>query len=207
MALGYCDLEHSWSTEVLPYLPFILEHCPNNETFCRVDDESRIFDHNLTLAAISAMKTAAVLDAPWFIAVGFKKPHAPWGVPTKYFDQWNASTLPTAKHPVASEEIPNLALIDNFQVVLDKGDQKFAWSPKVLPLPTPVQQQLRHAYYASVSYIDEQVGLLLVRLLLLLLFPFSCRFIPPHPTPVTPIPFTHKHTLPRVGRLGRARAD
>ena len=26
--MGYCDLERSWSTEVLPYLPFKLEHCP-----------------------------------------------------------------------------------------------------------------------------------------------------------------------------------
>jgi iduronate 2-sulfatase len=58
--------------------------------------------------------------------------------------------------------MPDVALIDNFQVLMDSGVHgAYTWSPKAAPLPTPVQQQLRQAYYAAVSYIDEQVGILL----------------------------------------------
>ena len=66
--MGYCDLNRSWSTDVLPYLPFQLEHCPNNAQFCRVEDETTIFDHNLTIAAIHAMRLAAARPDPWFLA-------------------------------------------------------------------------------------------------------------------------------------------
>ena len=53
---------------------------PGGAQYCKVDDETQIFDHNLTIAAISAIGVASKLYKPWFVAVGFKKPHAPWGV-------------------------------------------------------------------------------------------------------------------------------
>lgn len=163
--LGFCDTDRSWSTEVLPYLPFKLEYCPGevlanrSKSFCRVDDETKIFDSNLTAAAVSAIERAAGLDRPWFVAVGYKKPHAPWGIPSRFFDQWDASKLPIAAHPVASTGVPSVALIENFLVKLENGTA-YPWQPRA-PLPVEIAQMLRQAYYAAVSFVDEQVGKLL----------------------------------------------
>ena len=171
----------------------------NGAQFCRVDDETRIFDHNLTLAAINGISVAAKLDKPWFVAVGFKKPHAPWGVyvvsthtpavsgpaahvppsprpvlhlsrvdlsctllplsalrPSRFFDQWNPKQLQTATHSLAAAGVPDVALIHDFPVVLANGSN-YTWQPKGPAVPTEVAQLLRQAYYAAVSFVDEQV--------------------------------------------------
>jgi len=86
---------------------------------------------------------------PFFIAAGFYRPHTPWITPRKYFDLYpmDKITLPeiSAETP---QDYPPLALA----------------STKPWPYDgvTPEQaRECKRAYYASISFVDAQVGRLL----------------------------------------------
>lgn len=92
---------------------------------------------------------------PFFLAVGFLKPHLPFVAPEKY---WNL---------YAPEKIP-LPLIDHLPLGApayaghDNGElHAYANVPKGNPIPADFASKLRNGYYACVSYTDTQVGRLL----------------------------------------------
>ena len=129
---GYCDIPLSWSNnlgaEPFTYLPYVREHCPKG-TFCTISDESTIFDYTLanrtvaTLRRLASSKSGSPngLPRPWFLGVGFKKPHAPWGSPERTLDLYNASDLAVAAFPTAPVDMPDVAFIHNFGIELPTG--------------------------------------------------------------------------------------
>ena len=88
-----------------------------------------------------------IKDLPFFLAVGFDKPHVPFRAPTKYFDLYAPQdfTLPT--HSSFPENAP-----------------LFAVSAEPYKLSDAKTLELTHAYAACVSYIDAQVGRVLNQL-------------------------------------------
>jgi uncharacterized sulfatase len=88
-------------------------------------------------------------DRPFFLAVGFFRPHTPYVAPKKYFDLYplESVALPYAP-PGDRDDIPTAAFAHN------------------CPLPNynldlPTLHKATQAYYACVSFIDAQVGRLL----------------------------------------------
>jgi uncharacterized sulfatase len=83
-------------------------------------------------------------DKPFFLAVGFFRPHTPYVAPHKYFETYPADKVPLAKMPVDDrKDIPDPALpVKNPNYGLDEKTQREA-----------VQ-----AYFASISFMDQQVG-------------------------------------------------
>jgi iduronate 2-sulfatase len=105
--------------------------------------------------AAEAVKTlAAVRDKPFFLAVGFWKPHAPFNAPKRYWDLYDPAKLPPLdpKRPAA----PEVAFHDSREVL--------GIPPKNVT-PTAAQAaEMRHGYLANVSYMDAQVGKVLAAL-------------------------------------------
>ena len=93
----------------------------------------------------------AVKDKPFFLAVGFLKPHLPFNAPKKYWDLYDPGKiqLPEGEAPEAA---PRLALT-NFGELRNYAD-----IPKQGPLSQAQAVHLVHGYYACVSYMDAQVG-------------------------------------------------
>jgi iduronate 2-sulfatase len=89
-------------------------------------------------------------DKPFFIAVGFYKPHCPWISPSKYFDIYNLNQiqLPYVDLGKAKLNYPDLAL-----------KSTIPWPN--LGLNVHDQKQVKLAYYSSISFVDAQVGRLL----------------------------------------------
>jgi iduronate 2-sulfatase len=83
-------------------------------------------------------------DVPFFIAVGFLKPHAPWIVPDAYFKMY----------PPASVELPPLPPSSQ-HVVPVRGRRVFNGVPKASG------RDALAAYYAAVTFMDAQLGLIL----------------------------------------------
>lgn len=95
-------------------------------------------------------------DRPFFLAMGFYKPHLPFTAPKRYWDHYDPSTIALAENPFAPEGVTEFSLT-NFGELrkyygIPQGDD---------PVPDTLARQLIHGYYACVSYIDAQIGRLL----------------------------------------------
>lgn len=109
--------------------------------------------------AVKQLKRLGKSGNPFFMAVGFFKPHLPFTAPKKYWDLYDQKAMDTAPfqgipldawkgglHP--SSEFNQYAL----------GEEKASVD---VPVSKEYAQLLRHAYYACISYTDAQVGKLL----------------------------------------------
>ncbi len=90
-------------------------------------------------------------DNPFFIAVGFLKPHDPFIAPKKYFDLYPPESLKLPEDP--PDRSPELAQAigsgwkDEFDLFTDKERREFM-----------------RAYYAGVSFMDAQLGKIMAAL-------------------------------------------
>ncbi|MGH9161847.1 MAG: sulfatase [Vicinamibacteraceae bacterium] len=114
-----------------------------------VPDEA-YFDGRIAQAAIQALRTHK--DEPFFLAVGFWKPHLPFNAPQKYWDLFDPDQIPSPLPASPPRGVPPIALHDFREL---RGYQGM---PKDGGL-TPAQvRHLRHGYYAAISFVDAQIG-------------------------------------------------
>jgi arylsulfatase A-like enzyme len=102
--------------------------------------------------AIELIGEFAKENAPFFLAVGFKKPHLPFVAPKKYWDLYDREEVPLAQY----QQMPEGAPAYHFQ---DSWELRSGYAP--IPegiLPEEMQRRMVHGYYACTSYIDTQVG-------------------------------------------------
>ncbi len=91
-------------------------------------------------------------DEPFFLGVGFQKPHLPFTAPGKYFDLYDPAELPMPKDAQRPVGAPPLAFT-RWQELRGYTD-----IPREGPLPPGKTQELIHGYYAATSYMDAQAG-------------------------------------------------
>lgn len=92
---------------------------------------------------------------PFFLAVGFLKPHLPFVAPKKYWDLYDPNQIPV---PV-SDKLPTGAPV--FAGHTNGELHAYRGVPEGNPIPTDFAKTLRHGYYAAISYTDAQIGRLL----------------------------------------------
>ncbi len=106
-----------------------------------------------TLLAIETMKEmVAAGDKPFFLALGFKKPHLNWTAPTKYWDMYDREKIPMATFSDAPDGGAAMGLHASFELRTRAGIPKFG------PIDPELSRTLKHAYLACVSYVDAQIG-------------------------------------------------
>ena len=118
------------------------------------------YDGAQTTIAIDKLKTLKKQGAPFFLSIGYYKPHLPFTAPKKYWDLYNENEMPVASNPFTPKNAPDFALSGDIEL-RNYDDQHDLPLPAEAPLSIKRQQQLIHGYYASVSYIDAQIGRLL----------------------------------------------
>lgn len=94
-------------------------------------------------------------DNPFFLAVGFRKPHLPFSAPKRYWDLYERDAISTPENAEKPIGIPDFACHNSQEL------RGYADIPDDGPLPDELIRRLRHGYYACVSYMDAQVGKLL----------------------------------------------
>lgn len=95
-----------------------------------VDDDA-LFDGRNARRAIELLQARAGAAEPFFLAVGFRRPHLPWLAPKRYFDLY----------PPESIELPPRAADGNRA-----------------PADESVHRQMLAHYYASLAYVDAMIG-------------------------------------------------
>ena len=84
-------------------------------------------------------------DRPFFLAVGFFRPHTPYVSPQNYFDLYQEQEMPVVQGVKEDQaDIPPAGLA-SYKKEQDK-------------LTDDLRRQCRQAYYASISFMDAQVG-------------------------------------------------
>jgi len=115
------------------------------------------FDGAMALTAEREIEDLAKQSEPFFLAVGFVKPHLPFVAPKKYWDLYDRAAL-----ALASYQLPPVGSPPQAQVIPNSGELRdYFGVPPSGPISETQQRELIHAYAACVSYIDAQVDLLL----------------------------------------------
>ena len=96
-------------------------------------------------------------DKPFFLAVGFNKPHSPPTAPKKFFDLYDPEKIPLpvdfATQPRAPAGFPDLSIPHRNADLFIGRDS-----------PPAAAREMIRAYYASTSFMDAQVGRVLAEL-------------------------------------------
>jgi arylsulfatase A-like enzyme len=132
----------------------------NASEIADVEDDA-YYDGAQTTRAIEVMERLAKQDKPFFLSVGYYRPHLPFNAPKKYWDLYNRDEIPLAENQFVPTGTP---------AFLVHGDSELRKSyTDCTDLPLPIdgpwdearQREIKHGYCASVSYTDAQVGRLL----------------------------------------------
>lgn len=94
-------------------------------------------------------------DSPFFMAVGFARPHMPFSVPLKYWDMYDPDLLPMPEIENGPIGAPDYATKRDGEIV---QYSPIPHSSEADPFPEELTRKLIHGYYASTSYVDAQIG-------------------------------------------------
>jgi iduronate 2-sulfatase len=127
---------------------------PATEAFDAPDSSYR--DGALTEIALQ-MLSEYNSKQPFFLAVGFSKPHLPFVAPQRYWNLYRREEIPLAPNNFMPKGAPRFAI---------NSHTEFACYEDLVRAPNPTEGQLtedqarllKHGYYACVSFIDAQIG-------------------------------------------------
>lgn len=105
--------------------------------------------------AIGALRR--VEDKPFFMCVGFAKPHLPFAAPKRFWDMYDRDQF-TVPNPELPQGTPKIAITKWGELRAYQG------IPAKGPLSDQMTKELMHGYAASVSFADAQVGKVLAEL-------------------------------------------
>jgi len=107
-------------------------------------------------AAIAALR--GLKGKPFFLGVGFIKPHTPFVAPKKYWDLYAPKKIQLAARSELPKGAPAMAGHNSGEV------RRYTDQPKRDPFTEANARNLRHGYFACISYVDAQVGRVLAEL-------------------------------------------
>jgi len=87
---------------------------------------------------------------PFFLAVGFWRPHLPFLAPQPYWERYDADSLTLAANWEPPANVPKIALHNSREL--------FGYGGVDLANVDELRRQLWHGYYASITYVDAQIG-------------------------------------------------
>lgn len=131
-------------------------HASDLKCECRDVPDDAYFDGRIATLAIEALQDRKAADEPFFLAVGFWKPHSPFNAPKKYWDLYDRSKLSPPANPEWPQDAPRIAW-HNSREILGRPPKNRELSPEAI-------MEIRHGYLAAISYMDAQIGRVLAEL-------------------------------------------
>jgi len=135
-----------------------------NIAFDTVDDSRGYFFENANVHDTIyrdgkiANKTIRDLDLlkasgkPFFLAVGFMKPHLPFNAPTKYWDMYKREDIKLPDNNFRPKDAPDASIHNSGELCA------YAGIPQTGPLNDSLATTMIHGYRACVTYVDAQIG-------------------------------------------------
>ncbi|MCA8999384.1 MAG: sulfatase [Planctomycetaceae bacterium] len=116
-------------------------------------DDGAYSDGRIAAEGIKRLQQYKESGQPFFLALGFTKPHLPFCAPKKYWDLYEPSKLPVSSVNDYPQGAPpyagkhKLGELNQYKPV-----------PQDPPLSEEMTRTLIHGYYAALSYMDSQLG-------------------------------------------------
>ena len=122
--------------------------------------DNAFYDGAQTDLALATLRRIKDGRQPFFMPLGYYRPHLPFVAPKRYWDLYDPAELSPARNPYLPKDAPVMAADSSYEL---KGcyDLEFVGHPSVYTLPEDVARRLKHGYCASVSYIDACLGRML----------------------------------------------
>ena len=122
--------------------------------FCESADvpDTAYDDGKVRQKTIEDLKRLKEKDEPFFLACGFWRPHLPFNAPKKYWDMYNREDIPLAPNRYRPENLPD-------QVTSSSEIKSYARVDNTSDID--FHREAKHGYYACLSYIDAQIGMIL----------------------------------------------
>ena len=117
-------------------------------------------DTKMVNKAIEKLDELTAKEQPFFMALGFLKPHLPFNAPKKYWDLYNEKDIELATNRYQPKNSPDISMHKYGEL------RKYTNIPSDfnIDVPDSTQKKLIHGYYACVSYIDDEIGKLIKHL-------------------------------------------
>lgn len=109
-------------------------------------------DNKIARKAVSELNRLKEKQQPFFLAVGFRKPHLPFVAPKKYWDFYRREEIKMADNRYRSEGLPRQ---------VQSSRELYQYTHTDDTSSDAFHREARHAYYACVSFIDAQIGIVL----------------------------------------------
>ena len=112
-------------------------------------------DGKLALKVIKDLQSLQKSNKPFFLTMGVAKPHLPFTAPKKYWDLYKREDIKLPESYVQPKSTPKKAFHKYGEL------RQYESIPKNGHLSDDLAKELIHGYYACVSYVDAQIGLVL----------------------------------------------
>lgn len=124
---------------------------------CQDDD---LYDGAQTSLAIKTISRIKQKKEPFFLDLGYYRPHLPFVAPKKYWNMYDPMKIPMAENDYVPYNSPSVASYNNYEL---RGCYDLEWvkDPITFRMPESTARALKHGYYASVTYVDALIGRLL----------------------------------------------
>jgi arylsulfatase A-like enzyme len=153
------DDEPSWS---IPYRTISYDGMYKQETKLASEapliEDSEHEDWRICDEGLKLMRQMATADKPFFLGVGFKKPHLPFLAPKKYWDLYKREDFKTHPFQERSKNAVEYTWHNSEEM------RGYVDIPNEGDISTEKQLELIHGYYACITFIDSLVGRLLSEL-------------------------------------------
>lgn len=115
-----------------------------------VPDETYL-DGKVANLAVQTLRQLSQKKEPFFLAVGFTRPHLAFVAPKKYWDLYDPAKIQLAPNKFRPQNAPDYAIVPGSEL------RNYSGIPDG-SLPDDLARQLKHGYYAAISYMDAQLG-------------------------------------------------
>ncbi|MEN3941155.1 sulfatase [Prosthecobacter sp. SYSU 5D2] len=109
-------------------------------------------DGQTALKAIETLQRLKSEGKPFFLGVGFVKPHLPFTCPQKYWDLYPEDSIRMPENSAPPEGVPSPALHDLYEL------RSYGGIPRTGDIDEATALKLIRAYRACVSFMDAQLG-------------------------------------------------
>lgn len=112
------------------------------------EGEEYLKDHQIAQATVNRMDDILEAQKPFFLAVGFLRPHDPFFAPKRFFDMYPLESLELPEAPNDASPVPRIAFYDVFKDAFEKMGRQD-------------ELEAMRSYYAGISYMDEKLGVVM----------------------------------------------